>query len=144
MIKHKGYSLIEVVCSLALLSLVITVTIFISESSAKIRNMRINEQKYYTCIDILKKQIKYNSEYKYIKELYSSNKRYINQESISLDKLKDDDFLSLFTDEIPDNKPYIEACFEEKTEDGVLKIILEVKWKSEKRKVSCEFYKGDY
>lgn len=142
--KHRGYSLIEVVCSLALLSIVISVTIFISQSSTKIRNRRIMEEQYYSYIDILKKQIKYNSQYEDIREIFILDKKYIHCNKLILDNIKSCDILELFTDEVPKNKPYIEVYCEEESPERVLKIVIDVKQKYEHRKISCVFYKGDF
>lgn len=142
--KHRGYSLIEVVCCLGLLAIVISVSVFISQSSTKIRNRRIMEKEYYSYIDVLKKQIKYNSQYEDIREMLIFNKKYIQCDELIIHKLKSSDVLNLLVDEKPKTKPYIEVCCEEESPDRVLKIVLDVKEQYEQSKISCIFYKGDF
>ncbi|WP_411679216.1 prepilin-type N-terminal cleavage/methylation domain-containing protein [Clostridium thailandense] len=139
----KGYSLIEVMCSITIFS-----TLFITVLSIQINNLKIksinNEiYNYSVFLEAAKNNIMYNCSYDEIQKLDFEKKYYISKENLQIDKIKDKGIQNLFVTEKPLDGAYLVINIEE---GKVMKLNLKLYEKIRKgtKVIECEFYKGKY
>lgn len=153
--RRKGYSLLEVVFSLA---------IFFSLSSLifnmEMRNFNIIKEnkdmnRHLEFVEGLKNAMLYNYEYNDMEEMAlkmnpdfkkSHNlKLYVNSENLTLERLKNNKLEEIVSQEKFNSLPNLEILIEENTY-GVMKISLNlnIENKNEYKKFNTYFYKGDY
>jgi prepilin-type N-terminal cleavage/methylation domain-containing protein len=140
--NRKGFTLIEVLCSLGILSIV-----FISVISCELTAINMKKNLNTISNDVLimetlKNNIIYSMKYSELVTIESNKSFYIHKENLSLEKLKGE-VISLFSVTKPVKKPYIELSFLQ-CEFKVyhLKIILNPEQTINESQLQYDFYKG--
>ncbi|OFI07578.1 hypothetical protein CLOACE_01820 [Clostridium acetireducens DSM 10703] len=110
----KGFSLIEVMCSLTVFSILFIqlVVIQVNNNKLKYYNYKMNE--YVTIMEFIKNDLIYNSTYEEIIQLKNSNNIYITNENLKLDTIKKNNILNLFTNIKPHEENYLVLHIHEK------------------------------
>lgn len=139
----KGYSLIEVICSITLFS-----TLFITILSMQVNNLRIKKvsSEIYNCdvfMEAAKNNIIYNCSYDEIRKLDFEKKYYISKENLQIDKIKEKGIQNLFVANKPLDGSYLMINIEE---GKVVKLNLKLyeKIRNDTKIMECEIYKGKY
>lgn len=143
--NKKGFSLIEAICGIAVVSIFI---VFLFPAMADYQKLKINNDKYnkYFCfIEAVKNNLYYNCDKNQIDMLNNSGKVYINSEYVDIDKIKNDLIACYFSNEHTNKNPYLKMEIN-KDSNNVFKIKLELHYTTFSRDqiITCEFYKGDY
>lgn len=153
--KRKGYSLLEVIFSLAIFLSLSSLTF-----SMEMRNLNIIKEnrdmnRYLQFFEGLKNTLLYNYDYRDMEEIIlkmnpdfkkSCNlKLYVNSENLTLERLKNNNLEEIVSQEKFNSLPNLEILIEENT-DGVMKISLNLNIESsnEHKRLNTYFYKGDY
>lgn len=140
---NKGFTLIEVLCSIAVFSILFTTALTISADSLKLKRYSFRVKQYSAFMEKLKNNMLYNATYEELQTLIEEEKYYIVEEKIKEENLKDGSVKDLFTSSKPLKEPYVALSVEG---DKVLKISLKLYSKDFNREKvwECEFYKGKY
>lgn len=139
--SKKGFSLIEVICSIAIF-LIFSCLIFNTRTLwSKVHSLSTEYNIATLFIDGLRNEMIYNSSYKDIEKLLGEQRFYVNKENIQLKELYAKG-LDVFQKEKPKDNIYITA---EIQNGDVLNIKLNLSSETLKNKViECEFIKGKY
>lgn len=143
-LKHKkGYVLIEVMCSLILISLLINSMLIILKNSAKLHTDNKDRLKYINFMDALSKEVEWNLSYDDIINLKDSHRLYIDKSHMDVELLKHISKEELFSDIIPTERPYIEVSV---TSGDILNINMNLYYNafSEQKNMNISCYKGRY
>ncbi|QGU95136.1 hypothetical protein GOM49_08560 [Clostridium bovifaecis] len=154
--KNKGYSLIEVVWSLAIFFILLSFILSMEIRNLNFKRYSLEIGKYSEFLEVLKNTLVFNNEYEDIRAIvnakgnldsqYSFNtKLFINSENLNLESLKNKELAEVFTLEKSNDLPYLEMDIEDKA-DGIMKIDLNLIFKmmNQTKKIGTSFYKGDY
>lgn len=141
--KMQGLTLIEVICSIGVLSIM-----FISIMTMQLNNYKLREynnqlQRYLPVLEAVKTEIINNETADSILELYSNNKTMISNEKLTLDNVRTLSLSQLLGQTHQAQQTYIEL----KVINGeVLKVELDLNiiYKNRQEIIKCEFYKGNY
>ena len=143
LINKKGYSIIEVLCSLMLISLLVPL-IF------KIQLMTIKKHKYIevreykiSMLQAVENELYYNCSYSQIVKLVSSNNKYIIEDNLNFNYVYEHNIYEVFVDKLGTNNLGLEINVDM---SSVLKITLQIKYEfyGKEESVTCTFSKGDY
>lgn len=145
-LSKKGFSLIEVICGMAIITMFIA---FLFPAMADYQKEKINNEKYneYFCfVEAVRNELYYNYS-KYQIEQFSQGKTvYINSNNIGIDKIKDNPSMqNFFVNVNCGEKPYLLLNIYPNG-SNTFRIVLELHYKSYSNNqiIRCEFYKGDY
>lgn len=146
--KNKGFGLAEVICSLAVISILLTSVYKIEMIDYKLEIYNTKMNNYIEILEGVKSDILCNYEYKEIKNILGKNKTkklYIDEKNLNLDKLKYKDFINLANERSNKNHPYLEIVLND-NDDNVIKIDLNIitKLLDKDKIIKISFYKGDY
>ena len=143
-LSEKGFTLVEVLCSLAVFSI-----IFICMMSYEIASLNMKKDiktmnNNVLIMESLKNNIIYSMTYEELEQLIAGNKFYINKENMTFDKIKiavSDSFSS----QTPAANSYIRLSYV-KDELKVYKLTLSLYSgnPNDTLKLQCSCYKGDY
>lgn len=138
-----GFTLIEVLCSITILSILFMTAISIQLNSVKVRKYNKDLYNSILIMEHIKNNIIYNCSYDEIVYLNNMNKRYINCSNLNFYSIKENNLLDLFSEAVPDKEPYIVLTV---SQGEVLKVNLRF-YKNTYGRIKvqeCEFYKGNY
>jgi hypothetical protein len=141
--KKQGISLIEVVCTIGIISLVAGFIMTMHLSVLKIKAYNREKSKCLFALEALKEEIIHNYTYEEIRQLSVRHKNIINNDQLIVDNIKDFDLEDLVSDSRNSEKSYLEI----NVEDGfILKIEfrLHVLRNSKEEIYKYEFLKGNY
>jgi prepilin-type N-terminal cleavage/methylation domain-containing protein len=143
----KGFTLVEVVCSLGIFSILLICVISYEATSLNIKKTIENTNQNVIIMETLKNNIIYSMTYMDLQQLQKDNMTFINSENISFDKTKDAK-IDLFTSQAPVEYPYIQLSFLKcELEVYTLRLSLITGNTEEEKNISklqCDFYKGNY
>lgn len=140
--NKKGFSIIEVVCGTALLTIFISIIFTVRSGTINFRRYNTEIENNIVFIEALKNNMLYNMTYEDIVKLKNSKKHYVNSENLKLDSLVNHNFNTIFSEELPHNKPYISIDYEE---NEILRIEIKLYTKLRNDKIlNCIFYRGNY
>ncbi|WP_368487846.1 prepilin-type N-terminal cleavage/methylation domain-containing protein [Clostridium sp. BJN0013] len=139
----KGFTLIEVLCSITVFSILFMTAISIQLNSFKVKKYNKDLYNSILIMEYVKNNIIYNCSYDEILYLNNMNKKYINCNDLNFESIKDDNLVDLFSDVIPGKEPYIVLDVSGKE---VLKVNLQFyeNMYGSIKVQECEFYKGNY
>lgn len=141
--KNKGFSLIEVLCSLSIFSIIFLTSQDIILNSIKARNANGIYEKNMTYLDGLKNLINSNNSFEQINEIKNSGKIYIESSNINMDSLKYMNLQDILTS-MPQNKlPYVKLTI---IGNKVYEINIESHFNIEEKEkiIKTVIYKGNY
>jgi prepilin-type N-terminal cleavage/methylation domain-containing protein len=143
----KGFTLVEVVCSLGIFSILLICVISYEVTSLNIKKTIENTNQNVIIMETLKNNIIYSMTYKDLQKLQNDNRTFINSENISFDKAKGAK-IDLFGSQAPVGYPYIQLSFLKcELEVYSLRLSLYVGNEANEKNISklqCNFYKGNY
>lgn len=139
----KGISLIEVMCSITIFSVMFLALISMQVDNTKLKKANSDIHNYSLFMEEIKNNLIYNCSYFELQKLGEEHRCYISKENIEVGLLKERDINSLFIEEKPIEKPYVEIYVEQ---GKVLRINLKlyIKAKDNEEVMECEIYKGSY
>lgn len=139
----KGFTLIEVLCSLSIFYIMFTAALTTQCSSINIRKNESDLKKYCIFFSALRDNMEYNAPYDEILQLKTEQKFYISSEKIDIDSIKNSNLTTLFCNSVPDKEPYVKVSI---IEGDVLKINITLSYKAfnNEQNLECVFYKGRY
>lgn len=139
----RGFTLIEVLCSITVLSILFMTALSIQLNSVKIKKYNKDLYNSILIMEHIKNDIIYNCSYDEIVYLNNMNKRYISCSGLNFYSIKGNNLLDLVSEAVPDKEPYIVLSI---SEGEVLKVNLQF-YKNIYGRIKvqeCEFYKGNY
>lgn len=139
----KGFTLIEVLCSITVFSILFMAALSIEINSLKIKKLNSELYSYSLFMEEIKNIMIYNCSYNKLQKLSLENKYYISKENMQIGKIKEKGIEGLFQQVLPSEKPYLVMIVEG---DKVLKAKLKlyIKYLNSEKIMECEFYKGKY
>lgn len=139
----KGFTLIEVLCSLCIFYIMFTAALTTQCSSINIRKNNIDLKNYCLFFEALRNNMEYNALYDEILQLKSDGKFYVSSEKIDIDTIKNSNLTNMFSNTIPAMEPYVKVSI---SEGDILKVNISLFYKlfNTEQNLQCIFYKGKY
>lgn len=139
----KGFTLIEVLCSLCIFYIMFTAALTTQCSSINIRKNNIDLKNYCLFFEALRDNMEYNALYDEILQLKSDGKFYVSSEKIDIDTIKNSNLTTMFSNTIPATEPYVKVSI---SEGDILKVNISLFYKlfNTEQNLQCIFYKGKY
>lgn len=143
MLCRKGFTLIEVLCSVTIFSILFMTAVSIQLNSFKIKRYNKDLYKSNLIMEYVKNNIIYNCSYDEVLYLNNKDKKYINCANLDFENIKDDNLVNVFSDVLPNKKPYIVLSVSGRE---ILKVNLQFYEDicGVTKVQECEFYKGNY
>jgi len=143
-ISKKGFTMVEVLCSMAVFSIIFLCMMSYESASLNIKKDIKTLNDNVLIMDTLKKNIIYSMSFEELEQLLENNKFYINKENMTFDKIKIAS-VGQFSDQILGANSYIKLSY---IKDGLKVYKLTLSLYSGKPKdileLQCNFYKGDH
>ncbi|MBK5241295.1 type II secretion system protein [Clostridium sp.] len=142
--SKKGFTLVEVICSLSIFSIIfISVMSFDITSSKMKKTIKITNNNVFI-METLKNNIIYSMTFEELEGLKTDNRVFINNENMTLAKIQKS-LINVFSDEVLEEKPYIQLSFL-KYELNVysLRLCFYDNMQNDTPGLQCNFYKGNY
>lgn len=141
--KNKGFTMLDTIVSIAIISIAI-LTIITSESLAlNIKNQQLEKDKGLITIEAINKIMVNNLTYDEILVFFGNNVRYIKASNLNTDLIKKSSVLNICSENKELLYPYVEIMAIKDPSYNVIKI--EVKYEiNEKEELKYVFYKGNY
>lgn len=141
--SNKGFTLIEVLCSLCVFSILFLSALTMQINSYKIEKYYKEFESYCLFEEYVKNNLIYNCTYDEIQQLKAQNRFYISNDNIKLNNIENAGFTDMFVSTVQQQKPYAQIDIQG---DKVLKINLKLYMQimNKKEVMECEFYKGKY
>jgi prepilin-type N-terminal cleavage/methylation domain-containing protein len=141
--KKKGFSLIEQLCAISILSILSICIITIQLNNIRLKEYNKQVFLYCSVLEALKQEIIFNYSYDYVRQIYNSNKKYIVKDMLTINNLRSNDLNNIFSENSDMKNTYLLL----NVVDGeVLKIHMELHLKLNYKEeiIECEFNKGNY
>lgn len=141
-LSNQAFTLIELMCSIALFSLMSITAASVITCSCKLKLYNENLRNYTYFVEGLKNNIAYNlkaEELCYIKE---NGKKFIHKENINIENLKGKNLKEILCANVPKQEPYIQIDvekIEDKNKYYSISIFLKM---SDSNNIRCKFDKG--
>ncbi|WP_298837287.1 type II secretion system protein [Clostridium sp.] len=143
-LSKKGFTLVEVLCSLGVFSIIFICMMSFDRASINMKNDINNINSDVTIMEAIKNNIIYSMTFEKLKKLEENKSFFVNKEDMNFDKSKTD-IIYVFTNSRPTKIPYIELTI---SNDGLnvykLKLLLHTGKTKELDEIQCNFYKGCY
>lgn len=139
--NKKGFTIIEVMCSVAVFSIFFLTSLSIKLATDRMKIYNDEILVYTEYIEILKNEIICNITCDEVKNLSESGRVFINSENINAPVIKNSSIYNMFSSELKSGRPYIQISLT----DGELQLIsirMYTKIISKNKIFSCQFYKG--
>ncbi|MDP4143159.1 MAG: type II secretion system protein [Bacillota bacterium] len=141
--NKKGITLIEVICSLAVFTIIVSfsTTLFLStlKTKAYIKEINISKQ----VLEGVKRELLFNCKRSELKQAFDSGRVYIACTSTVYEHIQLDKVTDLFTSDIPSAQPYIELFDDEQDTTSHVILRLHISYYGRNKLINCEFYKGE-
>lgn len=141
--KKKGFTLIEVLCSITLYAILFMITLTMGVKVFEIQKYNKKINNYFVVMEGIKNTMIYNATYDEIKKLNSEYRYYMPIENIDFDELREKGVTNMFVETKPLKDSYVVIS----VEDGnVLRVNLRLytRINNNTNTMECEFYKGKY
>lgn len=141
--KKKGFSLIEQLCAISVLSILSICIITIQLNNIRLKEYNKQVFLYCSVLEALKQEIICNYSYDNVRQIYNSNKKYIVKDMLTINNLRSNDLNNIFSENSDMKNTYLLL----NVVDGeVLKIHMELHLKLNYKEeiIECEFNKGNY
>ncbi|ERI91315.1 prepilin-type cleavage/methylation protein [Clostridiales bacterium oral taxon 876 str. F0540] len=141
--KKPGFMLIEVLCSISIVLILLTVILASALNTRKLQDINKKKYEYVTVMDAVKNEMLLNRTYDDIKKLYSENKKIIHKEQLTLSSIQNTELQDLFNENTKAEDTYLLLGV---IDGKVLTINLELhaKVNSKEEVITCSFSKGNY
>ena len=142
--SKKGFTLVEVLCSLGVFSIIFICMMSFELASLNMKKDIKTINNNISIMENLKNNIIYTMTFKELEQLNTDKKFYINKENMTFDKTKIGE-MDVFSKQEPVEIPYIKCSFI-KDNLGVYKVslLLYAEEPNDISKLKCNFYKGDH
>lgn len=143
-INNKGFTLVEVLCSLGIFSIIFICMMSFDVTSLNIKNDIKNINNNAMIMETLKNNIIYSMTFEGVEQLKSSNRVFVNKENMTLSKIQMG-ITGIFSDKATTLDNYIQLSFL-KCEFKVytLRLSLHRGGQEDAIDLYCNFYKGDH
>lgn len=141
--RKSGYSIIEVICIMGILSVVFAAVLKLQMDSMKLKSFNDKLMDNTAVFEAVRKELLYNCSFDTIKNLNHDRKLFIGEGNLNVARIRDSQLSTLFCDRIDRTKPYIVISV---VESSVLKLSMEYHFKinGKDEVYRCEFLKGNY
>ena len=141
--RMKGFSMIEVLCSLMIISIALSYVFHTEMNYIKTRNYLEARDQKTKILEAVVTELTYNCSYQDISNLSESGKVYISKENLNLDNFMNSDIKTVFSVVNKNEKPYISLYI---IKDKVIKVTANMYFKlmNKEEMIKCDFYKGNY
>ncbi|WP_170063661.1 type II secretion system protein [Clostridium liquoris] len=141
-LNKKAFTLIEVLCSIALFSLmtITAATVIISSFKMKLYNEDLKNYTYF--IEGLKNNILYNTENMDLLYMKENKQNFIHKGNINMESLKKRNLREILSENIPQEEPYVVLNVQELQDENKYYSINIVLKMSKDKQIKCEFNKG--
>lgn len=141
--KKKGFSLIEQLCAVSILSILSICVITIQLNNLRLKEYNKQVFLYSGVLEALKEEMLYNYSYDNIKGMYNLNKRYIAKDRLTISSVRSNDLSQIFSESSDTANTYLLLNL---IDGEVLKIHMElhVKLNYKEEIIECDFNKGNY
>ncbi|MCB2291975.1 prepilin-type N-terminal cleavage/methylation domain-containing protein [Clostridium algoriphilum] len=143
-LNKKGFTLIEVLCSLGVFSIIFICIMSFDITSLNMKKDIKTTNNNVLIMEAIKNNIIYTMTYAELEGLIKEEKIYINREYMTFDKIKIG-VMDAFSSQMPVANQYIKLSFV-KDEFMVYKLTLSLfsGILNDKSELQCNFYKGDH
>ncbi len=139
----KGFTLIEVLCSIAVFSLLFMTALYIQINAVKIKNYNEDADRYTLIMEYIKNNVRCNFSYEDILNLHEEGRVYLDCRNLKSEDIEKVKLYGLFSSVKPSREPYIILNI---AAGEVLKIDLQFYGKiyGDVKVDKYEFYRGNY
>lgn len=143
-ISKKGFTLLEVLCSLAIFSIIFICMMSYGVASLNIKRDIKTINNNVSIMEALKNNIIYSMTFQELEQLQNNNRVFVNKENMTLGKIQMD-VMDVFSDKATLSNPYLQLSFL-KCEFKVynLRLSLHARQPEDTIELQCNFYKGDH
>ena len=143
-LSKKGFTLVEVLCSISVFSIIFICMMSFDKASLNIKNDIKNINNYVLTMEAIKNNIIYSMSFEELKELEKNKSFFVNGEDMNFDKSKTN-ILSVFTNSRPTDIPYMElTLFNDELNVYKVKLLLHTGKTKDLEELQCNFYKGKH
>ena len=142
-LKNKGFTIIEVLCSLSILSMLFSYIIFFELNNIRTKKYIEVKNENIKLLEASVSELSNNCSYNDLLALYNSKQIYICKDKLNFDSIMNYDIKSNVTEDLVNEEPYIILSFDK---DKVIKVTatLYFKFINKEERIKWEFYKGNY
>jgi len=142
LISKKGFTLVEVLCSLGIFSIIFLCMMSYEIASLNMKKNIKTINDNVLIMETLKNNILYSMTFEELEQLIANKKIYINKENMTFDKIKIA-VIDVFSEQASGEKPYIKLSYI-KDELKVYRLGLSLYTAKSKDilELQCNFYKG--
>lgn len=143
-LNKKGFTLVEVLCSLSVFSIIFICMVSFDVSSLNMKKDIKSNNSNVIIMENLKNNIIYSMSFIELEQLIGENRIFINKENMTIDKINLS-VMAVFSNYKITQKPYIKLSGL-KDELNVYKLTLELQsgGTNDIGELQCNFYKGDH
>lgn len=142
--SKKGFTLVEVLCSLGVFSIIFICMMSFDRASLNIKKDNKNINNDVITMEAIKNNIINSMTFKELEQIETNNEIYINKENMNFDKSKTD-IRDIFTTSIPNQMPYIKlSLIKDELNVYKLNLLLHTDKTKDQEDPQCNFYKGDH
>ena len=143
-ISKKGFTLVEVLCSLGVFSIIFICMMSFDVTSLNIKNDIRNINNNVVIMETLKNNIIYSMTFEGLEQLQSSSRVFVNKENMSLSKIQMG-IMAVFSEKAMTTDNYIQLSFlKREFKVYTLRLSLHNGGKEDAIELYCNFYKGDH
>ncbi|MFT5874032.1 MAG: prepilin-type N-terminal cleavage/methylation domain-containing protein [Clostridium sp.] len=143
-ISKKGFTLVEVLCSLGVFSIIFICMMSFDVASLNMKKNIKAINNNVLIMEAIKNNIIYSMTYKELEQLKVSNKVFVNTENMTFDKIKTKE-MDVFSDQEPVANQYIKLIISEPDlKVYMLNLTLHSGETNDSVELQCNFYKGDH
>ena len=141
--KRKGSLMLEVLCSLMIISIFFSYFITILLENLKVKKYVEIKDNYCRILEAVAIELQYNTAYSKISEMKTSGMIYIPKENLKFETLEKEDITNCFTNKVQLEKPFV---YIDIIQDKVmfLKAKMVFEFLNKEEYIECDFYKGNY
>ncbi|MPQ32409.1 prepilin-type N-terminal cleavage/methylation domain-containing protein [Clostridium estertheticum] len=141
-LSKKGFTLVEVLCSLGVFSIIFICMMSFDKASINMKKDIKNINKDVLIMEAIKNNIIYSMTFKELQQLEISKSFFVNKENMDFDKIKAN-VKQVFSDHTPTQNPYIElSLIKDELNVYKLKLLLHSGQTNKREELQCNFYKG--
>jgi len=141
--KSKGFTLIEVIVSISIISIAL-ITIISSEMlTLKLKNQQGAKDKGIMILETTNKIVTNNLSYGEVLNNFGNNVRYITSSNTNIELIKESNIISLCTTSSELSYPYMKISGEKDKDFDVIKVVLNYVI-NKNEDLTYVFYKGKY
>lgn len=139
----KGFTIIEVLCSIAIFSIITSAVIDVCWNTVKLRKDTETSEKYALILETAVSNLENSLLYIDVDTLMAQQKRFISKEYLTMDMAFNENFKEHLQPAFPNALPYLELRFQGQ---DVYRIttVLHYRSKGIEKILCCDFYKGNY